>query len=453
LARQIVPLTERADILERAVYRVAVGLRDYVITPDSHNYAEYGVLAGRARIALRALEDAPKNEIQQALFQDLTALVNWYLLEADAAIEQHRNQSFGDRTERALAHARERAVNAIRDFADYQAQSTRAALAELTAAREALSNDLRFGAVFAFLCFISVGFGIARSVRHSTRELLRVAKDLEIGLWRPALAWAPSGNALDAHREPRDEMGRLRRALGAAAAALEQRESRLHADAQVASAAAASLEVYDIAEGVLVAMMEYLRAEAGVVYALDRSGELLRPVATYALEGDLPPIRIGEGLPGEAARTGRPIVRNEIPEDTPFQVKIGFEQLRPRTLAAVPILFRQEPIGAFVIASLRRFDDHDLVFLRQAAVQLGVGLSNATTHEFAQNLLRTLEQRNDALAEQNATLQAQNERIQSQSEEIQAQNEEIQSQAEEIASQNEKLRKYVAGAPRSARNS
>jgi CHASE3 domain sensor protein len=458
-ARQIVPLTERADTLERGVYRVAVGLRDYVITPDERNYAEFRVLAGRARTALRAVEDAPKNEIQQALFQDLTTLVNWYLLEADAAIEQRRNQRFGDRSERALAHARERAVNAIRDFAEYQAQSTRAALAELTAAREALSNDLRVGSILAFLCFAGVGFGTARGVRRSTRELLTVAKGFETGLWKPALAWTTAGETPHAQRQPRDEMARLRRALGAAAAAVEQRESRLHADAQVASAASASLEASDIAEGVLVAITEHLRAEAGAVYAVDTSGEHLRPIATYALEGDLLQVRMGEGLPGEAARSGRPIVLDKLPDDTPFQVKIGFEQLKPKTVAAVPIMVRQEAIGAVIVASLRRFDDHDLVFLRNAAVQLGVGLSNAMAHELAQKLLRTLENQNRELAEQNATLQTQNERIQTQNEEIQAQNEEIQAQSEElqaqaqeIASQNEELRRYVGAAPRTARS-
>jgi HSP90 family molecular chaperone len=146
-------------------------------------------------------------------------------------------------------------------------------------------------------------------------------------------------------------------------------------------------------------------------------------------------------------------VANELPDDTPFQVKIGFEQLRPKAVAAVPVLFQQDPIGAVLVASLRRFDDHDLVFLRHAAVQLGVGLSNAMTHELAQELLRTLEDRNRILGEQNATLQDRNERIQAQNEEIQAQSEEIQVQAEEIASQNEQLRKYVTAAARTARNS
>src|SRR5688572_3234075 len=142
-SRQIAPLTERAAALERSVYQVAIGVRDYVITPDPLSLSEYKTAAEGARDAIRALRDAPKTEIGDALFREVATLVNWYLIEVDRAVEERRSRALGDRTERALGHARQRALGAIRDFSEFQAGNTQAALAGLANARDAVTRDLR----------------------------------------------------------------------------------------------------------------------------------------------------------------------------------------------------------------------------------------------------------------------------------------------------------------------
>jgi GAF domain-containing protein len=358
-------------------------------------------------------------------------------------VEERADQRLGNRAEAALNRARERAISAIHDFARYQAASTRAALAGMTLARERVTRDIGVGSVVALLWFLLIAFATARSVSRPTRELVNVARGFETGLWKPALPWAPAGPQASPTPEPRDEMAKLRRALGAAAAALDRREQRLYADAQVASATAASLEIDEVADRVLLAVVEQVHAEAAVLYLREDSGEMLRPVATYAISGDGGAIRVGEGIPGEAVRTRRPVIVSDIPGDTPFKIKLGFDESIPKTIAAVPVLFRHEPMGVMLVASLRDMSEEDITFLRVASNQVAIGLRNAKSHEEVQRLLQTVRKQNEQIAAQNENLQAQNEEIQAQSEEIQAQNEEMQSRNDEIRAQNDQHRKLA----------
>jgi signal transduction histidine kinase/ActR/RegA family two-component response regulator len=443
--RHIAPLTEQAISLERAVYRVAIALRNYTIAPDEVSLMQYRSTAEDAQAALRALNDTPKSGITEALYRDLGVLVRSYLREVDRAVEERREHKLGDGSDRLLNGARERAVAAIRDFSDHQAANTRAALTGMTYARDRVTRDMLAGSAIALVWFLVIAFGTARSVSKPTREVVKVAHGFESGLWKPALAWAPAADtAAGTAPEPRDEMAKLRRAIGAAAAALEKREQRLFADAQVASATAASLDRDEIADRVLLAMVEEVHAEAAALYLRSSDGESLEPIATYALQDELAPIRIGVGIPGEAVRTCRPVVVRDIAPDTPFRIKLGLDELSPKTLVAVPVLFRREPIGVVVVASLHELDDADVTFLRVASGQLAIGLRNAIAHAEVQRLLSAVTEKNQQIAAQNANLQAQNEEIQAQSEEIQAQSEEITAQNEQLREQAEELRTRAA---------
>ena len=442
--RQIAPLTEEAISLERAVYEVAIALRNYTIAPDEANLMGYRAAAENAQGALRTLHDTPKSGITEALYRDVGVLVRSYLRQVDRAVEQRREHKQDERTDTLVDGARQRAVTAIKDFSDHQAANTRAALSGMTYARDRVTRDLLIGSVIALLWFLMTAFATARSVSKPTRELLKLARGFESGVWKPALAWAPSAAGAAGVAEPRYEMTKLRRAIGAAAAALEKREQRLYADAQVASATATSLDRDEIADRALLAIVEQVHAEAAVVYVRSSEGESLEPIATYALQDELAPIAIGVGIPGEAVRTCRPVVVRDIAPDVSFRIKLGVDELAPKSIAAVPILFRREPIGVVLVASLHDFDEEDVTFLRVACGQLAIGLRNAITHAEVQRLLSAVTEKNQQIAAQNTHLQVQNEEIQAQSEEIQTQSEEITAQNEQLRAQSEELRARAA---------
>jgi signal transduction histidine kinase/ActR/RegA family two-component response regulator len=116
-----------------------------------------------------------------------------------------------------------------------------------------------------------------------------------------------------------------------------------------------------------------------------------------------------------------------IPEDLPFAVRLCVGDVRPRSVAAVPLTARGGRVGLVVLTSLGELDDDGVSFAAAAADQLAVALQNGMAH-----------QRLGVLADE---LQASNERLQAQNEELQAQGEEIQAQAEELHAQAEDIRR------------
>jgi signal transduction histidine kinase/ActR/RegA family two-component response regulator len=438
----VVPLNERTASLERALFDVAIHLRDFLLHPEAERRARYATSLARVRTELRLLHELEKPPRTAALYGELVPLVSSWLLETERAVAQRTTQLLDSRTELELALARERALEAIGRLSEHQAVAARQALESMATARASVERGLSLAAVAALLSFAAVAVLVTQSIRTPARALLSVARSFEQGDWRRALAFSPA----DAHgerapRETRSEMAQLARAFGAAAAALERRERRLVADAGMAAATAGSLERVEIARAALRVIVEEVRAEAAVLYGV--AGNMLEPVATYALDGVAAPLPIGHGIPGEAARDRRLLLVSEVPPDTPFKISLGYMEAPPRAVAALPIVARDEIHGVLLVASLNDLDESALSFLRSASAQLAVGLQNAAAHDEIGLLLQEVQRINARIEAQNSALQAQNEEMQAQDEELQAQSEEIRAQNDQLREQTDELRRYA----------
>jgi signal transduction histidine kinase/CheY-like chemotaxis protein len=206
-----------------------------------------------------------------------------------------------------------------------------------------------------------------------------------------------------------------------------------------------------VADAALKHVVEHAGAEVGIVYAASAGSRELIPIATYAVPKQIEPVALGDGIPGQAALERQPIFLTDIPPDSSFQIKIGYDQSAPKEVAAVPLLFGDALRGVLVVASLRGFCEEARAFLMSAATQIGIGLQNAEAYEQIERLLNEVREyneqiqaKNEELQVQNEEIQAQNEEIQSQSEELQSQQEELQAQNEELMQQGEELRRYAA---------
>ena len=437
---RILPLVERIHAVERALLQVSVATRAYLLSPEKDTFERYRRSVDRAAAAVQQLAEYPKDAQAAARFGDIAPAIERFLREAERLIAQRERGPVDAAAEEAVTAARGEAVAGLEALADAQDAELRTALMAMADARKAISEGLLVASLLTGLLLVVIGYLTVQSVRRPTRQLMRVAGALEAGDWRPALSWAPAvDDAGGAKAHARNEIVRLGRAFGAAARALESRERRLRAKREVAAAAASSLKREELAHAVLAAIAAYVHAEVGVVYWRDAESARLVPIARLGIHGEAQPVPIGEGVPGRAAQEGRPVVLHDIPRDTPFMVRLGYDEAPPRTVAAYPIAFGGEQLGVVLLASLRDLDDDALSFVRSAALQLGIGLENAHAHEEAQRLLAEVRERNERIQAQNEELQAQNEEIQAQSEEIQAQSEEIQAQNEELKRHAEEL--------------
>ena len=438
------PLAARAAALDRSILYVGIGARAFLLSPRESKLEFYRQTVDDARSALAALRQHPKDADSEARYLQLEPLVERYLLEADRLIEVSVGGEVSPAAESALARAREAAVMPVREFATVQDENAAAALAAMAETRERMSDSLVVGTAVAALLCLALCYFTAQSIRRPTRELLRVAGALMKGDWKAALAWAPAPAAEGPASPPvRNEMVQLAQAFGAAAAALERREQRLRADRQLSAAVSASLDRTQVADVALRVIVEHVRAQVGVMYWKTDDADMLAPIARHALAGEVGSVSIGSGIPGEAARQRRTIVARDIPRDSPFRIKLGYDEAPPRAVAAVPVAFRGELLGVLLVATLADFDEAAISFLDAASAELAIGLKNVEAYEEIQQLLGEMRLKNEQIQEQNQALQAQNEEIQAQSEEIQAQHEEIQTQSEELQAQNEQLRQQT----------
>jgi signal transduction histidine kinase/ActR/RegA family two-component response regulator/CHASE3 domain sensor protein len=434
----IAPRQEQAIDLERAVLNVAIALRAYVVTPTSDLLASYRRAMEDARSRVFMLTQSSSNA---AVDESVRSAVERYIDHADEMIGRVEASSFDLESELALRSSRHAALRKIRALSAAESHKRQTALSEMRRARESVADGILVASLAAVLGFMWLALLIARAVRTPAVRLMRTATALERGDWKPALALAPPPEARGFASLPvRDEMVHIARAFGTAARALERREHRLRAEGGVAAATASSLDGGVLCDRTLQTAVEFAEADVGVVYVLDEASDALVPLSRHAIDVDVDPQRVGEGIVGEAARLGRPVISREIPADTTFRVKLGFGEAVPKTVAALPIVFAGRAHGVLLIASLRDLPEDAVSFLERAAAQLGIGLENVRAYERAQRLLAEVREKSEHIQAQNEELQAQNEEIQTQSEQLQLQQEEIQAQNEELLVQSEELR-------------
>jgi signal transduction histidine kinase/ActR/RegA family two-component response regulator/CHASE3 domain sensor protein len=437
---RIQPQLQSAYELKTAILHTGIAARAYQLRPGAETLAQFESRRELARGAFERLRALPMQGEGGALFERLAPRVSGYLATATEVVTRHRiGAAPGSAEEAALADSREVVVEALATFTGFQRDNAASALERAAAARAAARQSIAVAGIAAMLLFVVLALLIARSIRHPTKRLLGVAHALQEGNWQPALVFArPEGSA---EPPPRSEMLQLAHAFGAAAAALERREQRMHAQRAVAEATAASLDKGEIAKAALEAICEHLHAEVGAFYW--HEDETLRPVALRAPGGTLEPLAVGEGIPGQAARERRTVVVRDIPADSPFSVKLGYDAAPPKAVAAVPLAFRGELLGVLLVGSLRGLDADAIAFLELAGGRLAVGLENVRAYQEIRQLLAELEHKSGLLQDQNEELQAQSEEIQAQNEELQAQGEEIHAQNDQLKHQTEQLRAYA----------
>ena len=434
---EIAPRRERALELESAVLSMGIALRSHELLRDDTRLLRFRESRAAVLEAVRRLEAGGGGGWGDG--GRIRPLVERYVAMADRIVSRP-DEAMTPGQEQAIVDTRDALIGGLGALLRRERLATADALSAMSEARESVRRALIGAAALMLVCAIGLGWVTTQAIARPLRGLVRAAEALEADDWRPALALAASRPARPAERS-RNEVRVLAGALGAAAVALDRRAQRLRADGEIASAAASTLDRTVLAERALEALVTHAGAEVGVLYGARRGAGQLEPLARHAI-AQAPPVAAGDGLPGQAARDGRLHVVRDIPADSPFAVRIGYDQAPPRAVAAVPLRVRDEVHGVAVIGSLRELDADALAFLEAAGGQLGIALQNAAAHEEIERLLADLRESNQQLQAQSEELQAQNEEIQAQNEEIQAQNEELQAQQDELQRRTRDLETY-----------
>ncbi len=167
---------------------------------------------------------------------------------------------------------------------------------------------------------------------------------------------------------------------------LSQRNRELAALLAVGQAAGSSLDLGDVLDAALAAILGVTKAEAAEVWLVGDSGELtLERQAGESPQAFRERVRLapGEGLPGLAVERGSAIVVHDLARDPRF-VRPKVQELGFQTFCALPLRRRDRAVGVVGVAFRDRTaltGEAELRLLEGIGEQVAIAVENARLHE------------------------------------------------------------------------
>jgi signal transduction histidine kinase len=221
---RVMPLTQQTQALDRVLLNASVAMRNYVLQPEPQrlaNYRSYSEQGRRTLVQLSAVSTP-----SDSATADVAKTAGAFLAQLDKVVDQRLTGTLAEEDESTLVALREKSSMSIYRLEDMQDARAAEALDRMSAARDKVSHGLLVLAGIGIVLCVGIAWFTTQSIRRPTRALVRTAAALAHGDWQPALHLAPGDTKSP---PPRSEMRLLSRAIGAAAAALEQRERDLRA--------------------------------------------------------------------------------------------------------------------------------------------------------------------------------------------------------------------------------
>ena len=194
-----------------------------------------------------------------------------------------------------------------------------------------------------------------------------------------------------------------------------------------------SLEIPVLGQNVLSFMARYLDAKTGALYVGETDKEL-HLVSSYALtrrKRDTSRVQVGEGLVGQAALEGKPIVLTEVADDY-MTVESAVGATTPCNVLVAPLVMDGLVKGVLELGSLVPFSDRQLEFVDQVAEYIAIAIGSGQDQERLQLLLSESTRQQTELSKANEEMEEQTQQLRSSEEQLQAQSEELQQTNEEL---------------------
>ncbi|MEU1054544.1 HAMP domain-containing protein [Streptomyces sp. NPDC005876] len=187
-----------------------------------------------------------------------------------------------------------------------------------------------------------------------------------------------------------------------------------------------------VAELIMDELVPLVSAQYGAFYLAEDgpSGPELRLVGSYGSPDDERPTRIpfGRTLVGQAARSRRTIMVDELPPDY-VTISSGLGQVVPSALVLLPIVVEGQVLGVIELASVTPFTQIHRDFLTQLMETIGVNLNTIVANARTDELLAESQRLT-------AELQARSTELQVQQDELQRSNAELEEKASLLVAQN-----------------
>ena len=161
-----------------------------------------------------------------------------------------------------------------------------------------------------------------------------------------------------------------------------------------------SIDINQILRRSLQRVVEQANCQLGLIYLRETPEAELKLMAAYSVDAgalDSPILQPGGGLPAKVVQEMRPIIIRDVSPEARLSFYLGFARATPRTVVGLPLTFRDQVLGALVVASLESLEEGTISFLENCLRQVSVAINNALA--FAQ-----IERQSQELADINREL-------------------------------------------------
>lgn len=198
-------------------------------------------------------------------------------------------------------------------------------------------------------------------------------------------------------------------------------------------------DVFSLANDILIFLVSFTKSQIGAIYIFKDDG-YLHLKAQYALDKKLLPLVLspGEGLLGQAVKTGKTIVLEDVTEDN-WQIKHATGQAKPTQLVVLPIIRNGIIIGGLEMGRTGKLTKQYFDFLNLVLPDIGSALVGAQNRLKLQQLLEKTQTQSEELQTQHSELEGLNAELEAQTQKLQASEEELRVQQEELMQSNQEL--------------
>jgi len=134
------------------------------------------------------------------------------------------------------------------------------------------------------------------------------------------------------------------------------------------------------AEETLIQFAKYHPIIEGIFFLRDEGTDNFEPIGEYAYYSEKEPcgFKLGETLPGQAAKNKRPLNISEVPENY-VKITSGLGKGSPGFLYFLPLIYNNETIAVIEMASFKAFEKESEKLFELAAEELSKALVQLQT--------------------------------------------------------------------------
>ncbi|MCD6068528.1 MAG: histidine kinase [Bacteroidetes bacterium] len=197
-------------------------------------------------------------------------------------------------------------------------------------------------------------------------------------------------------------------------------------------------EVTELAKDVMGQIVPYMKAQIGTLYLLEDDHLYMTGGYAIDLSKGQPPVKVGQGLLGQAAREKKPVHLEQVPNDY-MKINSTLGNTLPKHVLVFPFQYAGKVKGVIEIGSVTAFSELSMQFLQMIAENLGIAFNSSQSRAKLKELLEETQAQSEELQSQQEELRQLNEELEEHTQNLKQQQEELQMTNEELEEQTRSL--------------